>query len=429
MGDVGAVPRRRRAEGGGVITRRRLLFLAHRIPYPPDKGEKIRAWRILEHLAARWEVEAGFLVDDPADLAHLPVLERLCAVVQWRPALGRWRNAAHALLRTRPGMPLSLGWFHEPQLHAWAQRGLAQGRYDAAFVYSSAMAPYVMGRAARRPGLIRVLDMVDVDSEKWRAYAAGAKPPMRQVWAREARTLLAFERRAAQEFDRTIFVSAEEAAHFAALAPESAGRLDFVDNGVDLARLDPAIEHPNPFSREAPALVFVGTMSYRPNAEAVTWFAEQVLPRLRAAPLQGMAPPEFHIVGASPTPAVQALAKREGVHVTGGVPDVRPYVAHAAVSVAPLLIARGIQNKVLEAMAMARPVVASPQAFEGVRAEPGRDLLVADGAEVTAARVREVLEGRHPGLGAAGRVAVAASHDWAATLRRLDPLFEAGTAA
>ncbi len=397
----------------------RLLFLCHRIPYPPEKGEKIRAWHMLDHLADSYEVDCGFLIDDPTDLAHVPVLEQRCAKVEWRPVLGRWRTAARALTRLRPGLPLSLGWFHEPGLFRWAQRGLAERRYDAVFVYSSAMAPYAMGPAAAQSGARRVLDMVDVDSEKWQAYAAGARAPMRQVWAREARTLLAFERRAALDFDSTIFVSEAETQRFADLAPETASRLDHVDNGVDLSRFDPTQDYPNPYRGEAPAIVFTGTMSYRPNIEAVAWFAGEVLPQLRAAPPGGLPPPEFWIVGANPAPAVQALAERPGVHVTGSVPDVRPYVAHAAVAVAPLRIARGIQNKVLEAMAMARPVVASPQAFEGVRATPGRDLLVAGGAAEMAARVAEVIAGDHRGLGAAGRAAVMAGHDWKATLCRL----------
>lgn len=394
----------------------RLLFLAHRIPYPPQKGEKIRSWHMLDHLAARWEVDLGCLVDDPADLEHLPFLRTRCAEVQAPFAGSRGKAALRAMARARPGLPLTLGWFHDPRLAGWVRAGLAARRWDAAFVYSSAMAPYVMG--AR--GLHRVLDFVDVDSEKWLAYAEDAKAPMRQVWGREARTLLAFERRAALDFDRSLFVSAEEARRFAELAPECAARLDHVDNGVDLARFDPAAEYPNPFPGGAPALVFTGTMDYRPNVEAVAWFAEAVMPLLR-----GRDPaPEFWIVGASPSPAVRALANRPGVRVTGAVPDVRPYIAHAAVSVAPLRIARGIQNKVLEAMAMARPVVASPQAFEGVRATPGRDLLVADGAAETAARIAEVLGGAHPGMGEAGRAAVMAGHDWSATLRRLDPLLE-----
>lgn len=391
----------------------RLLFLCHRIPFPPDKGDKIRAWHMLDRLAENWDVDLGCLVDDPADLRHLPVLEARCASVVARQTGSRRQAALRALLRCRPGLPLSLSWFHEKGLWNWVQAHLAAGTHDACFVYSSAMAPYVMG--PRNPGMRRVLDMVDVDSEKWRAYAADARPPMRQVWAREARTLLAFERRAASAFDRTLFVSAAEAAQFRSMAPEAAARVDHVDNGVDLAAFDPALPAPSPYAPATQAIVFTGTMDYRPNIEAVCWFAEQVMPHLTDLPAVA-----FHIVGANPAPAVRALASRPGVHVAGAVPRIQPWIAHAAVAVAPLRIARGIQNKVLEAMALARPVVASPEAFEGVRALPGRDILVAEGALAMAQAVRGVLDGRHPGLGARARAAVTEAHDWKATLRRLD---------
>ncbi|MGG5886945.1 TIGR03087 family PEP-CTERM/XrtA system glycosyltransferase [Falsiroseomonas sp. HC035] len=404
---------------------KRLLFLCHRIPYPPDKGDKIRAWHMLDRLAQDWEIDLGCLVDDPADLDHLPTLRTRCVSVEARRTGTRRQAALRAILRCRPGQPLSLGWFREAALWDWTQAHLAAGTHDAVFVYSSAMAPYVMTPAARRPGLRRVLDMVDVDSEKWRAYAADAKPPMRQVWAREARTLLAFERRAAAAFDRTLFVSAAEAAQFRAMAPEAAGRIDHVDNGVDLSAYDPQQPGPSPYAPGTLPLVFTGTMDYRPNIEAVAWFAEAVMPLLRDAAPQA----EFHIVGANPTPAVRALAALPGVRVSGGVPRIQPWIAHAAVSVAPLRIARGIQNKVLEAMALARPVVASPEAFEGVRALPGRDILVAEGATAMAASVLDVLAGRHPGLGARARAAVTEAHDWRATLRRLDAVMAPDAAA
>jgi len=384
------------------------------MPYPPEKGEKIRAWHMLDHLAARWQIDLGCLVDDPADLIHLPLLQRRFAAVEAREVRRR-QQMARALLHLRPGVPLTRGWFHQPELAAWVGRGLAEQRWAAALVYSSAMAPYLMGGHA---DLRRVLDMVDVDSEKWAAYARTAAPPMRQVWAREARTLLALERRAAGVFDRTLLVSEAEARRFAELAPDCAARIDWCDNGVDLARFDPGLGYANPYAGAAPVIVFTGTMSYRPNVEAVSWFAHRVLPLLRDGRCEPA--PAFHIVGAAPSPAVQALAALPGVHVAGPVPDIRPYLAHAACAVAPLRIARGVQNKVLEAMAMARPVVASPQAFEGIRATPGRDLLVADGAPAMAGTVAAVLAGRHPGLGAAGRRAVAAGHHWSATLTRLD---------
>lgn len=401
------------------MRRPRLLFLCHRIPYPPDKGEKIRAWHMLDHLARRWEVDLGCLVDDPADLEHLPVLRERCAEVKWRVVRRRAR-IARALSGWRPGSPLTLGWFHEPGLRAWVESRLAARGYDAALAYSSAMAPYLMGPAGQRPGLRRVLDMVDVDSEKWRAYAAAARGPKAMVWAREARTLLGFERRAAAAFDCSLFVSEEEKRRFVELAPECAARVGWVDNGVDLLRFDPAAGYPSPFRGAGPALVFTGTMDYRPNVDAACWFAHEVMPMLRSR----RPAPEFHIVGADPAPDVRALAALPGVRVTGRVPDVRPYLAHAAVAVVPLRIARGIQNKLLEAMAMARPVVASPQAFEGAHARPGRDLLVADGAEAMAGRVAEILGGVHPGLGAAAREAVASGHDWAHALRRLDRALE-----
>ncbi len=393
---------------------RRLLFLAHRMPYPPDKGEKIRAWHILEHLTKRYVVDLGCLVDDPRDLDHIPVLARACAEVRAVAVGSRLATTARALLRARPGTPLSQGWFYHPELFAWVETGLRQRRWDAAFVYSSAMAPYLM----RAPRLYRVLDMVDVDSAKWAAYAAGTRGPMRLVWQREARTLRELERRAAAMFERTLFVSEPEARHFLEVCAEAADRVAWVENGVDLTRFDPTVARADPFPPDTLPIVFTGTMNYRPNVEAVVWFAERVLPRVRAR--HGRA--GFWIVGANPAPPVSALARLPGVCVTGSVPDVRPFLAHAAAAVAPLFIARGIQNKVLEAMAMALPVIASPQAFEGVRATPGQDLLVAEGAEQTAEAVCAVLEGRHRGLGPRAREAVRRGHDWSVTLARLDTL-------
>jgi sugar transferase (PEP-CTERM/EpsH1 system associated) len=398
---------------------KRLLFLCHRIPYPPEKGDKIRAWHMLRHLAQSWQVDLGCLVDDPQDLQHIPVLEECCSVVRALPTGSSLRAAARALLRCRPGEPLTPGWFHNVELASWVRRGLAEGRYDAVFAYSAAMAPYLIGQPGFSPGVSRVLDLVDVDSEKWRAYAAKTRTPMRYVWRREAQTLLGYERRAAMAFDRCLFVSQHESARFAELAPETIPHLDWVENGVDMSFFDPERPYPSPYGDVASPLVFTGTMNYRPNVEAVCWFARNVLPKLRETFNPS---PEFFIVGANPAPAVRSLATIPGVHVIGAVNDIRPYIAHAAVSVAPLGIARGIQNKVLEAMALARPVVASSSAFEGVHAQPGRDLLVGDGVAQTVNLVSAVLRGEHPGLGAAARRAMLAGHDWSATLRRLDTM-------
>jgi len=398
---------------------RNLLFLCHRFPYPPNKGEKIRAWHILHHLGRTHRLHVGCFIDDKVDWDHLPYVRSLCADVACFDFIPI-RQRLRALAGLRPGRALTLDYFHDPRLQRWVDETLRKRAIDDIFVFSSSMAPYVMKAPLMEAGArTRILDMVDVDSEKWTAYADHFSWPMKAVWAREGRTLLAFERAAAARFDRTLFVSGDECRRFAALAPECAARTGWVENGVDLVRFSPESGFSNPFTGDAPRIVFTGTMDYWPNADAVSWFAREVMPILRRRAV----PPEFHVVGANPGKELLKLAAAPGVFVTGRVADTRPYIAHASAVVAPLRIARGIQNKVLEAMAMAKPVVASRQAFEGVRARPGQDLLVAEGAEGTALAVSEVLDGRHPGLGQAARRAVELAYDWSATLSVLDGFF------
>ncbi len=391
-----------------------LLYLSHRVPYPPDKGDKIRAWNMFRHLARTHRIHLGCFIDDPADWVHLEELRGLCADVACFP-LHRRTGQVKALLRVRRGQPLSLGYFHDRRLARWVATKLADPAIERVFVFSSAMAPYAMQAPAR----VRVLDMVDVDSTKWTTYAQQARLPMRWVWAREGRTLLAYERHAAAKFDFSLFVSEHEWQHFVTLAPETVTRSGWIENGVDLTHFSAATTLPAPFEPNGSDLVFTGRMDYRPNVDAVQWFAQAVMPALR----QRRPAARFWIVGSAPSREVTDLAALAGVQVTGRVPDTRPYLAHADVVVAPLRIARGIQNKVLEAMAMGRPVVATPEAFEGVRARPGQDILLASGLDETVQRILEVLDGHHPTLGAAGRQAVEQAHQWSATLRPLDRLF------
>ncbi len=393
---------------------RDLLFLCHRIPYPPNKGDKIRAWHMLQHLARRYRVHLGCLADDPADLEHLPMLRGLCASVAC-PRIDPGRQRLRALTRLRPGRPLTLDYFHHAGLQQWVRQTLSGSPRAGLFVFSSAMAQYVLGHEASGPA---ILDMVDVDSEKWASYAARSRLPMRPVWAREGRTLLAYERRIAARFDHTLFVSEDECRRFVELAPESRDRAGWVENGVDLVYFSAARAGADPYGGARRAIVFTATMDYRPNVDAAHFFAHKVMPLLRARHPDAA----FHIVGANPTAAVRALVALPGIRVTGAVPDMRPYLAHAALAVAPLRIARGIQNKVLEAMAMGRPVLVSPQALEGLRAQPGRDLLVADAPDAMAARAGEILDGAHAGLGLAARAAVERCYPWEVTLRGLDRL-------
>lgn len=389
-----------------------LLFLSHRIPYPPDKGEKIRGWHLVSHLARDRRVHLGCLVDDPADRVQVEHLARVCASVGAFP-IDRRRQTLRALLRARPGRALTPDFYASRELRAWVGRTVAAHPIDTVYICTVAMAPYALG--LRGPRLI--LDAIDVDSEKWTERATRARFPARLVWAREGRNLLAYERRAASACERTLFVSEPEAMRFVARAPELASRVTSVENGVDLHRFSPSNGFPRPYA-DGPCVVFTGHMDYWPNQDAAHWFASGILPVLQAR----RPDLQFWIVGANPDDAVRALARRPGVHVTGRVADVRPYVAHADAVVVPLRTARGIQNKVLEAMAMGRPVIATGAAFEGVRAEAGRDLLVADDVSGFAASVERVLDGGVPGLGSAARAAMERSYAWGSVLARLDRL-------
>jgi len=277
------------------------------------------------------------------------------------------------------------------------------------FVYSSALGQYVTGRLA--PGTRLVIDFVDADAEKWRAYAEGARPPLSWIYAREARRIVAFERGLLKAAAAGLVVSETERTLLAAAQPDARDKLFVVPNGVDTAYFQP-----DPIESDDQAIVLCGRMDYAPNVDGAQWFSREVLPKVRARCPDAT----FRIVGAGPGPAVLALGGLPGVEVTGAVTDVRPYLAQAAVVVAPLRIARGIQNKVLEGMAAGRPVVATPQALDGIDAEAGGDVLVGADAESFAAAVCSVLLGREPSLAPRGREFVLRHHQWAAKLEGLE---------
>jgi sugar transferase (PEP-CTERM/EpsH1 system associated) len=346
-----------------------ILFLCQRIPFPPNKGDKIRAFHILRHLAQHHTVRVGSFVDDPADWQYEAPLRAHCAELHLVPLERRWatlRSAAGLV----EGLPLSVPFYRDRRLARWVRDTLARRPADAVFVFSSAMAQYVPDGPLRPPRF--AMDFVDVDALKWSAYAETKRGLAGWIYRREARTLLAHDRRVAERADVSLFVSAREADLFRGLAPESAQRIRPMSNGVDAGYFDPSTLSTPP--SEPPALVFTGAMDYWPNIEAVTWFADHVLPGVQARHSGA----RFQIVGLNPDRQVQALGERPGIEVTGRVPDVRPFVAGAAAVVAPMAIARGIQNKILEAMAMARPVVVSPEGLEGIAATDGREVYCAE---------------------------------------------------
>lgn len=395
-----------------------ILFLCHRIPFPPNKGDKIRSWHMLTHLAKEHTVHLGAFVDDPADMCHAEAIRHIiggeCLLVPLGAA-ARIRMA-RALAR---GTPLSVSYFASGRLRRWVDQIFQKHDIDRAVVFSTAMAPYLLARRDFDPKRV-IFDMVDVDSDKWRQYADSAAGLSVWIYRREMRTLLALERKAAFAFGATLLVSPHETETFARLAPECAGRLYSVVNGVDLKFFAPDGTHANPFGANEIPLVMTGMMDYRPNAEGAIWFARSVLPLIRVAR------PEvcFYVVGARPTGSVRSLAAPDVV-VTGKVDDVRPYLAHAGAVVAPLKLARGLQNKVLEGMAMARPVVATSAAARALDVSSGTELWIADEPEEFAQAIIGALEER-PEVAAKARRYVEHNHDWDRNLRALDCLLTAG---
>lgn len=397
----------------------RILFLAHRIPYPPNKGDKIRSWHFLRHLAESHEVALAAFVDDPDDMQHAVFLRDVCVECHLEPVARsplQMRNLA-ALAR---GEPISVSHYRSAAMRRKVESFLAHGP-DLVLAFSGAMAQYLP--AGDRSHC--VIDFADVDSDKWLQYARQCAAPMRWVYQREAQTLLAHERHAAAQARASLFVSEMEANLFRKVAPDAAAKVHAVRNGVDALYFSPDAAFPSPFAATARPLVFTGMMDYWANVDGARWFAEYVFPRIRDAVPEA----EFWIVGAQPTAAVQALGARAGVRVTGRVPDVRPFLAHAAVVVAPLRIARGVQNKILEAMAMARPVVTTHAAADGVDgAVIGHELVAESEEQAFAAAVIRLLgaPAEAEAMGAQARARVLRDHDWAANLARLDEILELG---
>lgn len=395
-----------------------LLFLTQRIPYPPVKGEKIRAWHILRHLCRSYDVHLGCLIDDPHDAEYVPLLRDLCADAHFA-TLDRRRAKLTCLAGLLTGEPLSATFYRNRGLAGWVRRVITEVRPEVVFVLSSNMAPYILDRRGQER--VRIVDLVDVDSAKWRAYAETGRGPMRLVHAREARRMEALEARVGRECDWSTLVSAEEAALFTRLVPDCAAKVRAISNGVDSDYFDPAQTFAPPYPPDGPLYVFTGAMDYPPNIDAVVWFAETVLPLIRLRRPDA----RFAVVGSNPSPAVQALAGSPGVCVTGRVPDVRPYLAQAAAAVAPMRIARGIQNKVLEAMAMARPVVTTPDGLEGIGAVAGIEVLVAADAAGFAAGCLQAATPEAASIGRAARARVLADYVWAERLRGFDALLGA----
>jgi len=403
----------------------RLLYIAHRMPFPPNKGDKIRSFNILNHLVKRHDVYLACLVDDKSDLRFVPEIDQRVRRLVFdliRPRMKKLR-ALGGLFRSRP---ITVGYFYSTDLQRQIDSIIDEVDIDAFVCSSSPMAEYLY-RSRHANGKIRralrVMDLIDIDSFKWAQYAEQGQWWTSPIYRYEARHLAEYEQNIARIFDHVLVVSEQEKMVFP--GGSDWPNLDAMSNGVDLDYFTPV--QPVTPSMTRPTLVFTGAMDYLANIDGIKWFVESVFPQVQAA----VPDVELLIVGSKPTREIRRLGGIRGVVVTGFVEDVREYLARASVCIVPLRVARGIQNKVLEAMAMGKAVICTPQALEGIRASPNREVIVAESADAFAAETIRLLgdQTRARQLGVAARLCVEKEYAWDRNLSLLDRILSGRQAA
>ncbi|QEL17214.1 TIGR03087 family PEP-CTERM/XrtA system glycosyltransferase [Limnoglobus roseus] len=393
--------------------RPRLLYLTHRVPFPPDKGDRIRNYHLLRQLSHRFRVSLGCLADEPVSDETHRELRGLCEQVAVVPQsrFGRLAGAGRSFLT---GGSLSEGAFSNRELARTAEAWHAQSPFATAVVSATSLIPYLRRPALR--GVPAFVDVVDVDSRKWDDFAATARFPKSLLFRLEGSRVRKLEADLPKWAAAASLVSRAEADIFEEVAGR--GTATVATNGVDLDYFQPT---PTPVK---PVAAFVGALDYLPNVDAAVWFAREVWPAIH----QSRPDAEFWLIGRKPTAEVRTLADLPGVKLIGQVPDVRPHLAEAAVAVVPMRLSRGLQNKVLEALAMGKATVVAPPALAALKAEPGRHLLKATTPDEWAAAVLALLgdAAHREQLGRAGRTFVEEHHHWD---RCLQPLVEKIAAA
>lgn len=396
--------------------KKNILYLAHRIPYPPNKGDKIRAFNEVKFLSQSNSVDLICLADNPDDLKYGADLQQLCQRVQVFP-LGVGTGKIKGMISLGIGKTISEAYFYQKRFQTLFDSWISQNRYDAIICFSSPMAEYVFNSTTLKhlnkiPELI--MDFCDLDSDKWVQYSGTASFPMNFVYKFEGKRLLEYEKRINRFFDRSVFVSDRENELFRSYFP-GARQLQVIPNGVDYDYFAPEDEtleenkiNGKTFSK--PMLMFSGAMDYHANGDGVKWFCKEILPVVREV----VPDITFYIVGSNPTEDVQKLAQEQGVVVTGFVEDIRDYYRAADICVIPLRIARGVQNKVLEAMSTGKPVLTTEISIQGIRAVPGKDLIVEDHPQSFARAVIDLLNDGEmmKNLGKSAREYVMANHNW-----------------
>jgi len=378
----------------------KVLFLAHSCPYPPNKGDRIRNFHILKHFSSRYLVTLIYPSYSKQDVENLEPLKQHCwavKTVQLSPLLAKLR----CCLSVFGKRPITNSYYYSRRL----KRLIDDEDFDMVVVDCSSMAPYVLD--VKKP---KIIDFVDVDSDKWQLYAKMATFPKSLVYNLEFRKLQAFEAELVRRFDAALVVSENEKT----LLPNT-DRLVVVPNGIDLEFFTPRQ------NKAKDTLIFTGAMNYFPNIDGVSYFHREIWPVIK----REVPSVKFIIGGMDPHPSIKRL-EGDGTVVTGYVPDMRDYLGNASVCVVPLRIAKGIQNKVLEAMAMSLPVVSTSHANQGINAKNGKEIMEADDPKAFAHAVVELLrnESLRRTMAENARRFVEEHYSWDHNLRAMDKAIE-----
>lgn len=371
-----------------VTNKEPLLFLCHRIPFPPNKGDKITTFNLLKYLSERYFVHLGCFIDDEFDRQYIQELEQFCQSSFCLDICER-RQSTSGVKALLTGESVSTAHYRSVKFQQWVDETIDENEIDLLFVYSSGMSQFV--EHEKYIDKTRVLDMADIDSDKWRQYAENKPWYSRWIYSREQKILAKHEQQVLQDFEAVTFITDEEAALFRTMSAQKfQEKVYTLSNGVDTDYFDPKAEFDitDLPLLSSPSICFTGAMDYWANVDAVVWFCKNVWPQVVAQ----IPSCTFYIVGGKPPVKVKQLESIPGVIVTGRVPDVRPYLAASKLAIAPMRIARGVQNKVLEAMAMAMPVVMTTMGQEGIKVDALQKSLVHDQPQAMAKSIISLLE-------------------------------------
>ena len=391
-----------------------LLYLIHRLPYPPNKGDKITSFNMLKYLSKRFNIYLACFIDDKDDWQYVETVNAYCketCIVGLNPKISKILSLRGIVTQEA----LSIPYYRNQKMQSWVDASIENYAIDSVLIFSGVMAQYV---SQKLPSTTKtVLDLEDVDSDKWLLYSKDRTWPMNWIYKREAKYLLAYEKSMAIEFDTTVLVSKEEADFFKTLIPEVSDKVIHRTQGVDSQFFDPSLEHENLYQQDDKVFVFIGAMDYWPNIDAAIWFGKTVFPNIHKKHPQV----RFYVVGMNPSEKVKNLNNIEGITVTGSVDDIRPYLAHAIAAILPLRVARGIQNKVLEAMAMEIPVIATNNALQGIKPCPGFKPIQADDEDALFSAVEHILE-TNVSKDHTGRSCILENYNWDTNLKKIENL-------